>query len=142
MADETRRTTLIAKLFKMLSREIVRLCIIRLEKILHAILGSKTYADFFRFQHSSSLPQVKRNQLIFTRKRVYNLSRGLTNNLELRVFGNLELSRKSLKCLDLMESTQPDNQKANFDIFARKSPKISCKTFHTKTYSTQCCQFV
>ena len=28
-----------------------------------------------------------------------------------------EISRRSLKCLDLIASTQPSNQKPNFDIF-------------------------
>ena len=41
--------------------------------------------------------------------------------------------RKSLKCLDLTVITQPASQKANFDICARKSSKISCKRFHGKT---------
>ena len=36
-----------------------------------------------------------------------------------------EISRKSLKCLALMPSTQPANQKANFDSCARQNCKKS-----------------
>ena len=36
--------------------------------------------------------------------------------LRLKVLGKQEISRKSLKCLDLMVNTQPAIQNANFGI--------------------------
>ena len=46
-----------------------------------------------------------------------------------------------MKCLDLMTSTPPTNQKTNFDICAKHgdakiSQKVRYKTFHRKTYLT------
>ena len=40
----------------------------------------------------------------------------------------------SLKCLDLMASTQLSTHKPNLSLFGRALQKISCKTFCTKTY--------
>ena len=47
-----------------------------------------------------------------------------------------EISRKSLKCLDLMVSTQPANQNpiANGFFLVKTAKKVSCKTFNRKTY--------
>ena len=55
------------------------------------------------------------------------------NDLQLRDLGKKETLRKSLECLDFMVSIQPATLKVNFDIGARKSRKISSKTFHGET---------
>ena len=47
----------------------------------------------------------------------------LRNDLRLRILGNYEVSRKSLKCLDLSVSNQPSSQKSNFDVFLFLIPK-------------------
>ena len=60
----------------------------------------------------------------------------LSNDLRLSILQNQEISWKFLKCLDLITSTQPATLKANFEICARKSQKISFKTLHRKTYFT------
>ena len=77
----------------------------------------KAFGEFFTFQHNFSSPQVKRNQIIITRKYEYELPHEMLSDLRLRILGNQEISRKSLKCLDLIASTQPSNQKPNFDVF-------------------------
>ena len=59
-----------------------------------------------------------------------------TTNLRLRILENQKISRKFLKYLGFLASTQPVNPKANIDICARKSRKVSCKTFHRKTCFT------
>ena len=41
-----------------------------------------------------------------------------------------------------MASTKPATQETNFEICARKSPKISYKTSHRKTYFTEFCELV
>ena len=41
--------------------------------------------------------------------------------------GSYEISRKSLKWLDLMASTKPTTQKTNFDICAKNSEKSAKK---------------
>ena len=55
---------------------------------------------------------------------------------------NQESLRKFLKHLPFMTSTQPTNQKANFDTCARKLRKNSYKAFHIKIDFTKSCQFV
>ena len=87
------------------------------------ILG-KISGDFFTFYHNFSSPQVKRNQIIITTKKVYELPHKLPNKLRLRILGNQENSRKSLKCLDLMVSTQSFNQKPNFLVKSRKKSAV------------------
>ena len=48
---------------------------------------------------------------------MYVLSHELPNDLWFRILENEGISVKSLKCLDLMVSTQPANQKPNFEAF-------------------------
>ena len=84
----------------------------------------KISGDFFTFYHNFSSPQVKRNQIIITTKKVYELPHKLPNNLRLRILGNQENSRKSLKCLDLMVSTQSFNQKPNFLVKSCKKSAV------------------
>ena len=52
--------------------------------------------------------------------------------LRLNISAYKEILRKYLKCLDLMASIQPATQKTNFDIYTRKLPYISCRTFRKK----------
>ena len=40
----------------------------------------------------------------------------LLNHLRLRMLENWEITRKALKCLDLMASTHPTTQKKNFSL--------------------------
>lgn len=75
------------------------------------------FADFFTFQQSFSTPQKKRKQII-TRKRMNKLPSELPNDSKIRISGNQEVSRKSLKCLDLMASTQPATQPPKREHFA------------------------
>ena len=64
------------------------------------------------------------------------------DNEWLKLLRKLEISRKYKNRLDLMASTQSATQNGKFDIYARKSPKISCETFHGKNYFTQFSEFV
>ena len=59
---------------------------------------------------------------------------GVVEQLQLRVLENQEISRKSLKYLDLMVVTEPSTQKPKFDVFLLKIAKYRLKTFHRKTY--------
>ena len=43
---------------------------------------------------------------------------------------------KSLPYLGLKTNAQPVTQKGNFDSYARKLQKVSCKTLHRKIYFT------
>ena len=56
----------------------------------------------------------------------------LPNDVRLRILGNKETSRKSLKYLELMTSSQPVTHKGISDICARKSRKWSVKYFIEK----------
>ena len=47
----------------------------------------------------------------------------LSNDLKLRILGNQDITRKSLKCLDLIETTQPTIKKPNFDDFGKNLAK-------------------
>ena len=58
----------------------------------------------------------------------------LPNNL--RILGNCEISKKSLKSLELMASLQPATQKPNLDRLARKLQKICWEIFQRNTYFT------
>ena len=58
----------------------------------------------------------------------------LLNDLRLRILRHYEIATKLLQLLNLMRSTQPATQNADFDIFTRKLRKTSCKTFHGETY--------
>ena len=60
----------------------------------------------------------------------------LSKNIYMRIFGNYEISRKSLKCFYLMASIQPVSQKVNFDVCSRIFRTINCKMFRRKTYFT------
>ena len=51
----------------------------------------------------------------------------LSNNLGLRILGNQEITRKSLKWFDLMTIIQPTTQKPNFDVFGKISQKSAVK---------------
>ena len=51
----------------------------------------------------------------------------LPNDLRVRLLRNLEIPGKFLKCLELMASTQPTTQKANFDICAKNCEKSAVK---------------
>ena len=90
------------------------------------VLANNLWQNIFRLFHvlpQFSSPQMKQNQVIITRKWMCELPHELLNGLRLRILGYKEISRKSLKCLDLMVSTQMTTQKPNFD----KSRKISSK---------------
>ena len=58
----------------------------------------------------------------------------LLNDLRLRILRHYEIATKLLQLLNLMRSTQPATQNADFDIFTRKLRKTSCKAFHGETY--------
>ena len=60
----------------------------------------------------------------------------VVERLKTKDLRKLVISGKPLKCLDLIASTQPTIEKKNFDICVCKALKISCKTFHRKTYFT------
>ena len=47
-----------------------------------------------------------------------------------------------LEILGINFENSASHPKSNFDICAKTSPKISCRTFHRKIYSTQFCEFV
>ena len=47
----------------------------------------------------------------------------LSNDVKLRILGNQDITRKSLKCLDLIKSTQPTIKKPNFDDFGKNLAK-------------------
>ena len=64
---------------------------------------------------------------------MYELPHELPHDLRIRILGNKEINRKTLKCLDLMASTPPTTQKLNFDVFDKISQKISSKTFYRKS---------
>lgn len=65
-------------------------------------------------------------------------------NVDVRIFWQVaeplkDLSKskklkKSLKCFELMVSIHPATKKTKFYSWAEKVQKISCKTFHRKTY--------
>ena len=58
---------------------------------------------------------------------------------QLKTIKNYEISRKSLKYLGFMVSTQPTTQKPNFEVFfSEKLQKLSCKIFHRKTFCKDC----
>ena len=50
---------------------------------------------------------------------MYELSYELPNDLKLRILGNYKITRKSVKCLHVIASTQPTTQKPNFDAFGQ-----------------------
>ena len=58
-----------------------------------------------------------------------------TNKTELDYYHQkVNVRIASLKCLDLMASTQLSTHKPNLSLFGRTLQKINCKTFCTKTY--------
>ena len=70
---------------------------------------------------------------------MYKLPHELPQDLKLKMLGNKEILKKSLKCLELTAYTQPATQKTDFESCARKLQKIYCKTFHRKTFFTYFC---
>ena len=48
---------------------------------------------------------------------MYELLHEFSNDLKLRILVNKGSSRKSLKYLDVMVSTQPSTQNLDFDVF-------------------------
>ena len=68
---------------------------------------------------------------------MYLFRQKLQNNINLKIKENQKTLRKSLKCLELMTSTQPAMQRANFGSSSRKLGKTSGKTLFKKTYCTQ-----
>ena len=46
---------------------------------------------------------------------MYQLPHKFPNDLNIKILGNKKISRKSLKCLELLVSNLPANQKENFD---------------------------
>ena len=58
---------------------------------------------------------------------MYELPHELSNNLGLRILGNQEITRKSLKWFDLMTIIQPTTQKPNFDVIGKISQKSAVK---------------
>ena len=115
----------------------------RHEEISH---GRRTYTiildktqTFHVFENFSS-PQMKRNQITYYHQKVnVRVASGFPSRL--KILGNQEISRRSLKYYDLIVSTHPAIPKANFDICARKSQIIISKTFLKKTYFIQFCEF-
>ena len=55
-------------------------------------------------------------------------------DLRLSIFQNLEISGKSLKCLELKAKAQQATQNENFDSCTGKLQKINYETFQRKTY--------
>ena len=72
---------------------------------------------------------------------MYKLPHELPNHWRLRILGNSEISRKSLKNLELMASGQLATQKSNFNNCAQKLQKICLKIFQRSSYVTQLCEF-
>ena len=63
----------------------------------------------------------------YNRKWMYELPHELPNDLRYGNLRNSEISGKSVKCLDLMVSTQPATQEANFGICAKNHKKSAIK---------------
>ena len=51
--------------------------------------------------------------------------------LSIKDLGNYEITRKCLKCLDLMASTQSTTQKPTLGTFGEILQKINCKLFYS-----------
>ena len=67
-------------------------------------------SSLFDFPFTTSETKLDYYHQIITRKRIYELSHELPSNLRLKDLRDLEIWRKSLKCLNLMASTQPATQ--------------------------------
>lgn len=74
--------------------------------------------------------------ILGTQRGIHELPQELSNGLELRILGDQDISRKSLKWLELMASTQLAIQKTKLDSFTTKLRKIGFKTFPRKIYFT------
>ena len=57
-------------------------------KSCETVITDKIFVDFFTFYHNFLLPQINRNQIITTKKCIYELPHGLPNNVRLRILGN------------------------------------------------------
>ena len=64
----------------------------------------------------------------------YRVSVRVAEGLTFRILGNLEISRKSLKCSEVTASAQLATRIESFDNCTKKLQKITFKTFHGKTY--------
>ena len=79
---------------------------------------------------------------------MYELSDKLLNNLKLSILENWEIKKKSREWLDFMSSTQRATKKhlyaknQTLKFFGEKSQKISCETFHRKTYFAYFCEVI
>ena len=58
------------------------------------------------------------------------LFHGFLKDLRFRILGNLEITKKSLKALNMMASTPPTTKKPNFYVFGKIMQKIGCKKFN------------
>ena len=66
---------------------------------------------------------------MITRKRIYKLRPELPN-----YFRKLENFKKITEILGFEGEYSASEPKSNFDVFGKKSQKISRKTFHRKTF--------
>ena len=62
---------------------------------------------------------MKGSYILITIESKYQLHLELPKQVRQRILGNLEIPINSLKCFDLMASTQSAMKKANFDICAK-----------------------
>ena len=68
-------------------------------------------------------PQVKRSVIISNKHDIHELPRELKNDLRLRIFGNQEISGKSLNFIELLPSPQSSLQNENFVNTSTKLPE-------------------
>ena len=69
-------------------------------------------------------PQVKQCAIITYKHGTYELPHKMLNDLKLRILGNKNVSRKSLKSVELEPSAQLATRNENFDSCATKLQKI------------------
>ena len=64
------------------------------------------------------------------------------NDFGLKILGNIEISRKSLKRLDLMRSTQLPPKSQILAFFGKKLQKVRCEVFQRNIYFPSSREFV
>ena len=74
-------------------------------------------------------PQVKRSLIISNKYGIYELPHKLSNDLRLRILGNLEISGKSQNFLELQPSAQSSSQNENLSVPAKNCGKIEIELF-------------
>ena len=96
--------------------------------------GQNIYKPFHVLEQFSITTSGKKLDYIINKRWIHVFLYQLSNKLRFKILENYNASKKYVKCLELMVSSQPDTKKINFDSRVRKLWKINCKKSHRKTY--------